>query len=91
MSVLIPRTRTISVRLSEEEFAALEKHCAESGSRSLSDLARSALCGLLGRSSQGNVLAVADGYSAQMRELEQKVEKMRAEIAMLRATTQPYL
>jgi hypothetical protein len=90
MTVLIPRTRAISVRLSEGEFSALEKLCASSGARSISDLARNAMYGLLNRADQESaLLSNMNEHSAQMKELKQQVEKLAAEIAALKANTQP--
>jgi hypothetical protein len=72
--------------MSEEEFTTLRRICVATGARSLSDLAREAMRGLMSSASQGS-----DGeasrieYSAQMRDLEQKVEKLSAEIAMVKA------
>lgn len=88
MAVLIPRHRTIGVRLSEEEYAALEKFCVRSSARSISDLARSAIASFLNHEHQENVLAsTVNHHAAQVRELEQKVESLCAEIALLRATS----
>ena len=72
--------------MSEEEFSTLRRVCVATGARSLSDLAREAMRGLMSGVNQGS-----DGepsrieYSAQMRDLEQKVEKLSAEIALVKA------
>jgi hypothetical protein len=72
--------------MSEEEFTTLRRVCVATGARSLSDLAREAMRGLL---SGGNQLSDGEAsrieYSAQMRDLEQKVEKLSAEIALVKA------
>lgn len=86
MRVLRPRSRIVSIRMSEEEFTTLRRVCVATGARSLSDLAREAMRGLMNGANQGS-----DGeasrieYSAQMRDLEQKVEKLSAEIALVKA------
>ncbi|MGH9564092.1 MAG: hypothetical protein ACRD3S_21780 [Terracidiphilus sp.] len=88
MAVLIPRHRTIGVRLSEEEYAALEQFCVRSSARSISDLARSAIASFLHHEHQENVLtSTVNHHAAQVRELEQKVENLCAEIALLRAAS----
>ena len=90
MSVLIPRTRTIGVRLSEQEYAALEKYCVENGARSISDLARSAICGLVNQVNQEHApVDVEDGPSMRVKHLQEKLEMLAAEIASLKAGVQP--
>ena len=90
MRVLRPRSRIISIRMSEEEFSTLRQLCVATGARSVSDLAREAMRGLL---SGGNQESSGDGsrneYSAQMRNLEQKVDKLSAEIALFKADRNP--
>jgi len=72
--------------MSEEEFSTLRRICAASGARSVSDLAREAMRGLLsGSRLQGEADSAKDDYSAQMKDLEQKVEKLSAEIALFKA------
>jgi hypothetical protein len=43
MSVLRPRNRLVNFRLSQDEFERLRSACLESGARSISDFARSAV------------------------------------------------
>jgi hypothetical protein len=86
MIVLRPRSRTISVRISEEEFSALRRICVASGARSLSDLAREAMHGLLNRAGKENG---GDGAReevyAQMKDLEQRVQELSVEVASIKA------
>lgn len=90
MSVLIPRTRTIGVRLSEQEYAALEKYCVENGARSISDLARSAICSLVNAVNQDHApVEGMDGPSMVVKHLQKKLEMLAAEIASLKAGVQP--
>ena len=58
MAVLIPRVRTIGVRLSKEEYAALERFAVESGARSISDVARTAICTFLRKSTRKRSFAL---------------------------------
>jgi hypothetical protein len=86
MSVLMPRARSISVRLSYEEFAALEKYCVASGARSISDLARSAICSLLNRAHEESALILTvHEHSALVKSLQGKIEKLTGEIGLLKA------
>jgi len=90
MSVLIPRTRTIGVRLSEQEYAALEKYCVENGARSISDLARSAICNLVNQVNQEHApVEGVSGPSMRVKHLQEKLEMLAAEIASLKAGVQP--
>jgi hypothetical protein len=86
MRVLRPRSRIVSIRMSEEEFTTLRRICVATGARSLSDLAREAMRGLMsGVNHRSDGEASRIEYSAQMRDLEQKVEKLSAEIALVKA------
>lgn len=76
----------ISIRMSEEEFCALRQICVATGARSISDLAREAMRGLLsGINQEGAGDATRNEYYAQMKNLEQRVEKLSAEIALFKA------
>lgn len=86
MAVLIPRIRTIGVRLSEDEYCSLERFCVESGARSISDLARTAICSFMSRANQDNALtSTVNQNVAQVKELQQKIEMLTAEIALFKA------
>ncbi len=72
--------------MSEEEFSTLRRISLATGARSVSDLAREAMRGLLNGTTHGNGGdADRNEYSAQMRELEQRVDKLSAEIEMFKA------
>jgi phage host-nuclease inhibitor protein Gam len=72
--------------MSEEEFSTLRRICVTTGARSVSDLAREAMRGLLsGANQETNGNGSQSEYSAQMRDLEQKVDKLSAEIALFKA------
>jgi uncharacterized small protein (DUF1192 family) len=88
MAVLIPRIRTIGVRLSDDEYSALEKFCVESGARSISDLARTAICSFVSRGNQENTLASTVNQNvAQVKELQQRIEMLTAEIELFKANS----
>ena len=85
MSVLIPRPRTLGVRLSEDEYLSFEKFCVDSGARSMADVARTAICTAMKQADQqSGVLAALNAHSAQVRELEWKLEQLTAEIALVK-------
>ncbi len=86
MTVLNPRSRMISVRLSEEEYSALRRLCSVTGARSVSDLTRDAMRVLLSGTSREGPLGVhVDEFRTQMRSLDRKIEQLAAEITSLRS------
>jgi len=90
----MPRARSISVRLSDEEFASLERYCVASGARSISDLARNAICGLLNRTQEDSTLRLTvREHSELVKLLQGKIEQLTTEIGLLkgkeRATEPP--
>jgi metal-responsive CopG/Arc/MetJ family transcriptional regulator len=90
MAVLIPRMRTLGVRLSEDEYSSLEKFCLENGARSMSDLARTAIFSFVNRANQENVLTSAvSAHFAQVKDLEQRLKQLTAEIALLQTQEDP--
>jgi hypothetical protein len=71
----------ISVRMSEEEFSTLRRMCVATGARSLSDMARA--------NQETATDATKNEYHTQMKDLEQKVERLSAEVALFKANRQP--
>ena len=90
MKVLRPRSRIISIRISEEEFCALQRICVARGARSLSDLAREAMREAMNppRRKNGGDNA-RDAVYALIKDLEQKIEKLSVEIARVKAARKP--
>ena len=85
MTVLKPRNRMISVRLSEEEYSALRRLCLVAGARSVSDLTRDAMRGLLnGANRQDGLVGNVDEFRAEIRNLDKKIEGLAATVAMLK-------
>lgn len=71
----------ISVRLSEEEYAALRRLCHATGARSVSDLTRDAMRGLLENGSRADTAGTSlEEFRTQMKNLDKKVETLAAEI-----------
>ena len=54
MSVLRPRNRLVYSRVSEDEYQRFSRMCQSTGSRSTSDLARSAMEGMIRESDDGS-------------------------------------
>lgn len=76
----------ISVRLSEEEYAALRRLCSVTGARSVSDLTRDAMRVLLNGASRDEKLGIhVDEFRSQMRNLDRKIEQLSADITSLKA------
>ena len=80
------RSRMISVRLSEEEYAALRHLCSLTGARSVSDLTRDAMRSVLKRIDReeplgGNI----EEFRAGMKNLEKKVEQLEAKIMLFQS------
>jgi hypothetical protein len=86
MSVLKPRSRMISVRVSEEEYTALREMCSLTGARSVSDLTRDAMRTVLKGVSRPNAFeSHLDEFRAGIRSLEEKVEQLEAKITMFKS------
>jgi hypothetical protein len=80
MAVLKRRSRIVSVRLSEQEYQELLSCCLNRGARSLSDLAREAMQGLLAsRDGDGN----GDGLESEVEKLHGRMEQFDYELKRL--------
>jgi Arc/MetJ-type ribon-helix-helix transcriptional regulator len=90
MTVLNPRSRMISVRLSEEEYSALRRLCSATGARSVSDFTRDAMRVLLNGTSREDVLGVhVDEFRTHMKNLDRKIEQLAAVITSLKVDGNP--
>lgn len=79
MTVMKPRTRMISVRLSQEEYSALRDVASLTGARSVSDLTRDAVRTVLrGANREDAHGAGLDEFRSVMRSLEKRVEVLEA-------------
>ena len=86
MTVLKPRSRMISVRLSEEEYVALMRVCSLTGARSVSELTREAMRAVLKDVSRDDPVGRHfDEFRADMKSLEKKVEQLEAKITTFKA------
>ncbi len=83
MTVLKPRSRTISVRLSEDEYLALRQLCVVTGARSVSDLTRDAMQVLINGSTRDNALSSCmDEFRAQINSLDRRIEELVDQIML---------
>ena len=80
MSTPIRRTRTISLRLSEQEFAALKSLYAIHGARSISDFARTALQSLLAGAANDQL-----AIEMKIKQFDLKLESLAAAMVRLSA------
>ncbi len=84
MTVLKPRSRKVSVRLSEEEYIALRRLCSLTSARSVSDITREAVRAVVKDVNRDDQLGRnLDEFRAGMKNLERKVEKLEAKIATI--------
>ena len=82
MTVLNPRSRMISIRLSEEEYSALRRLCSVTGARSVSDLTRDAMRALLDGSERKDAAGShVDEFRAEIRGMDRKIEQLASDIA----------
>jgi hypothetical protein len=81
MTVLKPRSRTISIRLSEEEFLTLKHLCSVTGARSVSDLTRDAMRVALHGVNRDDILGFRmDEFGALLKDLDRKLDQLTAGI-----------
>lgn len=86
MTVMKPRSRMISVRLSEEEYSSLIHLCSLTGARSVSDMTRDAMRTVLrGVNREDSLGGNLDEFRADMKSLEKKVEQLEARITTFKA------
>ncbi len=79
MAVLKPRSRSISIRLSEEEFLTLKQLCSVTGARSVSDLTRDAMRMILNGASRDDVITLRlDELRTQLKHLDRKIDELGA-------------
>ena len=82
MTVQHRRSRTISVRLSEEEYLGLKRLCLVTGARSVSDLTRDAMRVVLNGASRDDVLGLRmDEFRSLLKSLDRKIDQLAARLA----------
>ena len=86
MPILKPRSRSISIRLSEDEFVTLKHLCSVTGARSVSDLTRNAMRVVLnGVNSEDRVDLRSDEFRPLLRNLERKIDQLEARLMSVEA------
>lgn len=79
MSVIKPKNRTISIRLSDDQYGALRSVCVAQGVRSLSDFARLAIEDLIvggGLEARPTVQSRLDALNGRLDVLDLAVERL---------------
>ena len=76
MAILKRRSRMISFRLSEDEYASLRSLCENGGARSVSDLARDAVHRLVRKDSQVEVEMALRTLEGRMATLDLQVQRL---------------
>lgn len=84
MRVLHPRSRMMSIRLSEEEYLGLKRLCSVTGARSVSDLTRDAMRGILNGASRDDILGLRlDEFRTLLKGMDKKMDHLAARISSL--------
>jgi len=85
MTVQNPRSRTISIRLSEQEYLGLKRLCVVTGARSVSELTRDAMRVVLNGASHDDVLGLRmEEFRSLLKSLDRKIDQLAAGITGLR-------
>lgn len=86
MSVLKPRSRAISIRLSDEEYLGLKQLSVISGARSVSDLTRDAMRVVLSGVNREEVMSFQlKEVRTSLRNLHRKVDQLTRGITALQS------
>ncbi len=81
MTVQNPRSRMISIRLSEEEYLSLKQLCMITGARSVSELTRDAMRVVLKGATRDDVLGLRmNEFRALLKSLDRKIDELAAGI-----------
>jgi hypothetical protein len=75
MSVKNPRIRLVNFRLSEQEYEWIKRSCQESGSRSISEFARTAVLRTIRTDTANPHLARLDDLARRVAELESRLQQ----------------
>lgn len=89
MKVQNRRSRTISIRLSEEEYVGLKRLCTVTGARSVSDLTRDAMRVVLNGVNKDDVLGFRmDEFRTMLKSLDRKIDELAAGMSSTRTDRQ---
>ena len=85
MTVRIRRSRTISIRLSEEEYVGLKRLCTVTEARSVSDLTRDAMRVVLNGAGRDDVFGIRmDEFRTVLKSLDRKIDRLAADLSGIR-------
>ena len=88
MPILKPRSRSISIRLSEDEFLTLKHLCAVTGARSISHMTRDAMRVILNRVSREEQVGLRmDDFSGLLKNLDRKIDQLEARMTCIETRT----
>ena len=76
MKILKRKSRMISFRLSEDEYASLRSLCENEGARSVSDLARDAVHRLIVKDSETDVAVTLRALQGRLDTLDLQVQRL---------------
>jgi len=86
MTVQNPRSRMISIRLSEGEYLSLKQLCLVTGARSVSELTRDAMRIVLKGATGDDVLGLRmEEFRALLKSLDRKIDELAAGIKTFKA------
>ncbi len=81
MTVRNPRSRMISIRLSEQEYLGLKRLCLITGARSVSDLTRDAMRVLLNGVKSDDILGLRmDEFGSLLKSLDRRSTRLQREL-----------
>jgi predicted DNA-binding protein len=82
MTLLRRRDKMVSIRLSDEEFMRVREACRTKGARSVSDLARDAICRLVAGPAVREING-QDGLGARVEDLDHRINYLQEQVSRL--------
>ena len=80
----ITKNRTISIRISENDYRSLKTQYSSLGTRSVSALARAALQSVIGTSPAGNLATEVQLIDTKLAELQSQVSQLSRTVSELK-------
>jgi len=82
MTLLRRRDKMVSIRLSDDEFIRVREACRMKGARSISDLARDAICRRVAGSPVREITG-EDGLCARVEDLDHRINHLQEQVSIL--------
>ncbi|MDR3718107.1 MAG: hypothetical protein P4K98_04845 [Bryobacteraceae bacterium] len=82
MTLLRRRDKMVSIRLSDDEFIRVREACRMKGARSISDLARDAICRRVAGPSVREITG-EDGLCARVEDLDHRINHLQEQVSIL--------